>query len=229
VVFNEDKAVGMLAEVIALECGIAPAKARLIRVAASLHDIGKQKMRHLVNKPGKLTATEFEVIKTHTTLGAAMLATFHGDLGELSRNIAQWHHEHWDGSGYYGKRLSELPSYVGMVAIADVFTALIYGRAYKQPWPPAEALAYIESHANTHFDSALVKKFVPLARSDSRVLAIFAPVIGATGGERHTGRFGIQERRVINQSGEADGAGIGKGHACGFTQMETVTEHAQGG
>jgi len=175
--FHEDKAVGRLAEIIALECGISPAKARQIRIAASLHDIGKQKIQHLVNKPGKLTDAEFEVMKTHTTLGAEMLATFQGELGEMAVNIARWHHENLDGSGYFGKRLSELPSYIEMVALADTFTALVCTRSYKKSWPPEEALAYIQSQVDIRFNIVLVEMFIPLVRSDKRVKAIFESVV----------------------------------------------------
>jgi len=190
-VFNEDKAVGMLAEIVALECGVDPAKARQIRIAAFLHDVGKQEMMHLVNKPGKLTKAEFEVMKTHTTIGAAMLSNFQGELGKMAADIARWHHENWDGSGYFGKYLCKLPYFIEMVAIADTFTALVCTRPYKQSWPPEEALAYIEAQADIRFSHALVGIFIPLIRTDSRVAAIFEPVFGSKGGERHTGRFGI--------------------------------------
>ena len=175
--FHEDKAVGRLAEIIALECGISPAKSRQIRIAATLHDIGKQKVQHLVNKPGKLTAVEFEIMKTHTTIGAAMLETFQGELGEIAVNIARWHHENLDGSGYFGKSLGELPYYVEMVALADTFTALCVQRPYKKPWPPEEALAHIQSQAGIRFSAVLVELFIPLVRNDSRVAAIFESII----------------------------------------------------
>lgn len=171
--FSEDKAVGALAEIIALECGINPAKARQIRIAASLHDIGKIKLKHLVSKSEKLTASEFEEIKTHTTLGAAMLETMQGTLGEMARSIARWHHEHWDGSGYFGKYLCDLPFYVEIVGMADVFTALVCERSYKCSWPPEEALTYIESRAGTQFNPSLVEIFIPLARNNGKVSAIY--------------------------------------------------------
>jgi putative two-component system response regulator len=176
--FNEDRAVGRLAELIALACGLDPAKARQIRIAATLHDVGKQKIcPALLSKPGKLTEAEFEVMKTHTTLGAAMLESLHGELGEMARNMARWHHEAWDGSGYWGKFLCELPFYVEIVGIADTFTALVSARPYKHSWPPEEALAYIRSQADTRFNPLLVDIFVPLVRHDSRVAAIFEPVV----------------------------------------------------
>ena len=188
--FHEDKAVGMLTEIIALEYGISPAKARQIRVAATLHDIGKQKeeIHQLVNKPRKLTNTELEKVKKHTIIGAEILANFQGDLGEMASNIAHWHHENVDGSGYFGKYLSELPYYIEMVAIADTFTALVCERPYKTSWPPEEALAYIQSQADIRFSSALVELFLPLVRNNKQVAAIFMPIVG---GECHAGRFGI--------------------------------------
>jgi len=182
-VFIEEKAVGALSEVVALACGIDSAKARKIRIAACLHDIGKKKLKLLVDKPGKLTDAEFELMKTHTTLGVAMLATLHGELGEIARNIARWHHEHWDGNGYFGKYLCELPFYVEIVAIADVFTALLCERSYKASWPPKDALAFIESQSNKQFNPLLVEIFIPLVLNDLRVTAIFEPLL-ATGGER---------------------------------------------
>ena len=183
--FHEDMVVGMLAEIVAVEYGVAPAKARQIRLAALLHDIGKQKLQHLVNKPGKLTDAEIDAMKAHTILGAEMLATFQGELGDMARAIALWHHEHWDGNGYFGKYLCELPYFIEIVAIADVFTALVYERQYKQSWPPEEAIAYIQSQEDVKFSPVLVGIFVPLVQNNSRIAAIFK------GGERHTGRFGI--------------------------------------
>ena len=175
--FNEDKAVGRLAEIIALTCSIDPAKARQIRIAATLHDVGKQKIKDIVNKPEKLTAAEFEQVKTHTILGAAMLETMQGELGIMARNIARWHHENWDGSGYWGKFLCDLPFYVEVVAIADTFTALVSERPYKISWPPEEALAYIQSQADIRFSPVMVDLFIPLVQNDSRVAAVFKPVV----------------------------------------------------
>ena len=173
-VFNEDKAVGRLAEILALECGMQAKVARQIRVAAVLHDIGKQKIpTEILNKPGKLTADEFEVMKTHTNLGAAMLETVHSELGVMARTIARYHHEKWDGTGYWGKFLCELPPYVEIVAIADIFCALFCSRQYKDAWPSEDVLTYIEKLAGTHFNPALISIFIPLVQNDSRVAEIF--------------------------------------------------------
>ncbi|MCL2078745.1 MAG: HD domain-containing protein [Oscillospiraceae bacterium] len=172
--FNEDKAVARLAELTALECGTAPAVARQIRTASALHDIGKVKIpQSIINKPGKLTPEEFEIIKTHTTLGAEMLASFQGELGAMAKLIALYHHERCDCCGYWGKDMNELPQYVAITAIADVFTALVCKRAYKEAWPPDEAIAYILSQAGRQFNPALVDAFIQLVRYDDRAWAIF--------------------------------------------------------
>ena len=172
--FNEEKTVARLAEIIMLEYGVSPKEARRIRAAAALHDIGKQKIPKIIlNKPGKLTEAEFEVVKTHTTLGVEMLGTFQGELGEMARVTARYHHERYDGHGYWGKRTSELPVYVAATALADVFVALVCARPYKHPWPPLEAIDYIQNNAGTQFDPALAAVFLPLVQSGDRIRALF--------------------------------------------------------
>ena len=123
---GEDKATARLAEFLALECGICPSMAEKIRIAAALHDLGKQKIpASILNKPGKLSPKEHRIMKTHTTLGAEMLASIQGELGVMARATALYHHEYYDGSGYFGKRTEELPFYLPIVTISDIFIALI--------------------------------------------------------------------------------------------------------
>ena len=176
--FNENKAVGQLAEIVALERGYAPAKARQIRIAGFLHDIGKQRIvSSIIDKPGTLTAREFEIIKTHTKLGAAMLLSIQGELGEMARACCELHHEWHDGSqSYWGHRAADLPAYIGIVSICDVFTALCSTRCYKKPWPPDDALEYIQNKAGTQFCPELAGVFIPLVQKDSRVPAIFTGI-----------------------------------------------------
>jgi putative nucleotidyltransferase with HDIG domain len=177
-VFNEEKAAAKLAEIIALKYGEHPAVARQIRAAAALHDIGKQKIPDaILNKSGKLTNREFEIMKTHTTLGAEMLVSFQGKLGAMARVTALYHHERYDGGGYWGKRTDGLPLYVAITAISDVFTALVCERPYKSPWPPDDTIDYINYQAGTQFDPVLVGVFIPLVQSDSSVRAIYEGVI----------------------------------------------------
>jgi len=173
--FMEDKAVSLLSEIIALEQGMQPARARQIRTAAALHDIGKLKIpESILNKPGKLDEGEFEIIKTHTVLGAEMLSSIKGEMGEIARAVCMYHHEWHDGSkSYWGFRASDLPGYVHIVSICDVFTALVAKRSYKEPWPPSDALAYIQNHAGTQFEPGLVAVLLSLIQDESRVPAIF--------------------------------------------------------
>jgi len=173
---NENKAVARLSELLALEMGASPAKARQIKSAAALHDIGKQRIPpYILNKPGKLDANEFEIMKNHTKLGVEMLSSIQGALGEMATMTALYHHEWQNPSlgGYWGVSMYYLPDYVGIVSICDVFTALVARRAYKEPWPPTEALAYIGQQAGTQFSEELAEVFLRLIRDDSRVPAIF--------------------------------------------------------
>jgi len=174
-VFNENKAVGRLTELLALKYGASPAYAKQIRTAAALHDVGKQKIPdEILLKPGALTAQEFDVMKTHTILGAEMLSIIKGSLGEMARVCCMYHHEFYNGGGYFGIHTDNLPFYCQFVAISDVFTALVTERPYKEPWPPKEAIGYIQSKAHKQFAPELVSVFISLIQNDERAAAIFA-------------------------------------------------------
>jgi HD-GYP domain-containing protein (c-di-GMP phosphodiesterase class II) len=175
--FNENKAVGQLSELLALTRGYCPAKAKQIGVAAVLHDVGKQKIpASILNKPGKLTEHEFEIVKTHTLRSAKMVSNIQGELGEMTALVCLYHHEWQSGGGYWKVPAYYLPEYVSLVSISDVFTALVSRRAYKDAWPPDEALAFIQQQAGTQFTAVLVEVFTNMIRNDSRVPAIFAEV-----------------------------------------------------
>jgi response regulator RpfG family c-di-GMP phosphodiesterase len=133
--YNEDKAMAYLTEMLALECGCSSTAARQIRNAAVLHDIGKQKIcPSIINKPGKLTAEEYEILKMHTKLGAEMLSVMQGEQGKIAVELALHHHERHDGKGYWCKHTGELPIYVPMTVLADVYVALVSERPYKTAW-----------------------------------------------------------------------------------------------
>jgi putative two-component system response regulator len=171
---NENTAVGRLSGLLASAYGASPGTVRQIRAAAALHDVGKQKLPHdLLYRPGKLEPHEFEIIKTHTVLGAEMLESVQGGLGEMARNCCLWHHEWHNGNGYFGRRMGDLPFYLPFVAVADVFTALVSERVYKQAWPPKEAMDYLKRQSGTQFDPELVKVFLWMIENDSRVPAVF--------------------------------------------------------
>ena len=135
-------------------------------VAAPLHDIGKIHIPDAVlNKPGKLTEEEFEIMKTHTTAGEELLTHAKAELGEsgylnTAVEMAAYHHEWWNGKGYpYGIRGEEIPLCARIMAVADVFDALTSKRCYKNAMPLEKAYAIIREESGTHFDPAVVEAF----------------------------------------------------------------------
>lgn len=132
-----------------------------ISLAAMMHDVGKLMIPEaILEKPGKLTAEEFEIVKKHTQYGKQMLETSPGELFKLSTEIAYNHHEKWDGTGYRGVKGEDTPVCARCVALADVFDALVSRRAYKEPWPPEKAYEEIVSQRGKQFDPAVVDAFV---------------------------------------------------------------------
>lgn len=136
-------------------------------VAAPLHDIGKIHIPDAVlNKPGKLTEEEFEIMKTHTTAGEELLTHAKAELGEsgylnTAVEMAAYHHEWWNGKGYpYGISGEEIPLCARIMAVADVFDALTSKRCYKSAMPLEKAYAIIREEAGTHFDPAVVEAFL---------------------------------------------------------------------
>jgi putative two-component system response regulator len=135
--------------------------AELIRQASPMHDIGKVAIPdHILNKPEKLTPDEWEIMKTHSSLGFAMLSVSQRPLLQMAATIACEHHERWNGEGYpYGLK-GEAISIAGRIsAVADVFDALGSDRCYKQAWPLERVLAYFKEERAKHFDPTLVDLF----------------------------------------------------------------------
>ena len=135
-------------------------------VAAPLHDIGKIHISDAVlNKTGKLTEEEFEIMKTHTTAGEELLIHAKEELGEsgylnTAVEMAAYHHEWWNGKGYpYGISGEEIPLCARIMAVADVFDALTSKRCYKSAMPLEKAYAIIREESGTHFDPAVVEAF----------------------------------------------------------------------
>lgn len=128
---------------------LSPAEIGLIVNASSLHDIGKISIpEEILNKPGKLTAEEFEVIKGHSAIGAEVLGTAPYRQGEplvkFAHDICRWHHERYDGKGYPdGLKGEEIPIAAQVVALADVYDALTSVRVYKPPFPHDQAMEMI--------------------------------------------------------------------------------------
>lgn len=136
--------------------------------ATQLHDIGKSKIPYaIIHKPGKLSPEEWEIMKTHTTLGAQILEEAKNqnnglaDILNTAIDVAIAHHERWDGSGYpNGLAGNAIPLAGRLMAIVDVYDALIAKRSYKEAWSYEDAAAEIVAKAGTQFDPFLIKAFI---------------------------------------------------------------------
>lgn len=132
----------------------------MVSIAAMMHDVGKLIVpSEIIDKPGKLTDKEFDIIKKHVDYGRKMLENSHGVIMQLSAVIAYQHHEKWDGTGYKHLKGDEINLYARCVAIADVFDALVSVRPYKKAWTSKEAYDEIVAQSGRQFDPKLVDIF----------------------------------------------------------------------
>jgi HD-GYP domain-containing protein (c-di-GMP phosphodiesterase class II) len=150
----------------------------LIRVAAMLHDVGKVGISDVIlKKPGKLTEAEYETMKRHTLYGAHLFRNAASEMDVMAREIALNHHQRFDGKGYPGRvssieevdamtvgtmQGSDIPLQARIVALADVFDALISKRAYKEPWTMGMALDVIRKESGQQFDPEVVSAFLSI-------------------------------------------------------------------
>ena len=127
-----------------------------------MHDIGKIAIPDAVLlKPGKLDADEWQEMQRHVEYGADIIGDHDSPLLNMAKEIALYHHEKWDGSGYpHGIKGEEIPLTARIVTIADVFDALTSERPYKQAWPIEKATQLLEDEAGIHFDPKLVPEFI---------------------------------------------------------------------
>ena len=157
---------------LALEAGLPKQHTELLLHAAPMHDIGKIGIPDdILLKPGKLTEEEFTIMKTHTELGAELLAGSTSPVVQLAQQVALSHHEKWDGSGYpEGLTGENIPIEARICCVVDVFDALISERPYKQPWTVEDALAEIARCSGTMFDPMLADAFVSLEKDVRGIL-----------------------------------------------------------
>lgn len=135
-------------------------KTWMVGTAAMMHDVGKIMIpKEIIEKPGKLTEEEFNIIKRHVVYGKRMLENAKGELLSISAIIAYEHHEKYNGKGYLHMKGTEISIYARCVAIADVFDALVSKRSYKKPWSVQDAKNEILSQRGEHFDPHLVDLF----------------------------------------------------------------------
>ncbi|MGE5340593.1 MAG: HD domain-containing phosphohydrolase [Candidatus Omnitrophota bacterium] len=153
----------------------------IFHIASMLHDVGKVAVSDIIlKKEGRLTDEERAIMQTHTVQGARLFQNSNSDWDDMAAEIALNHHEKWDGTGYpghvdvsnegdisgnpalcpqQGKKGEEIPFLARIVALADVYDALISTRSYKKPWPEPEVMDYIQKERGKHFDPALVDVF----------------------------------------------------------------------
>ncbi len=159
------KRVTKFALMLGKQLSLAAADMNLLETGTPLHDIGKIGIKdHILNKPGKLTPDEFEVMKTHTTKGAFIVSTITGL--EPIIPIVKSHHERWDGGGYPdGLREDGIPLLARIVAVVDAFDAMTSSRPYhpeKKGKPPEEAFAELERMSGKQFDPSCVAAFLQI-------------------------------------------------------------------
>ena len=157
-------------------------KRDLLRMAAMLHDVGKVAISDLIlKKTSRLTLDEFEIMKSHTYLGARLFKDVQSDFEEVAASVALNHHERWDGTGYPGqidiqdedplhghptpnglpvpKSGEEIPLFGRVVAVADVYDALCSRRSYKEPWDESRVMEEMHRSSGTHFDPEIIDAF----------------------------------------------------------------------
>ncbi|MCF8061495.1 MAG: HD domain-containing protein [Deltaproteobacteria bacterium] len=166
--------------------GLSPEEVTLqkdtLRMAAMLHDVGKVAISDLIlKKPARLNMDEYEIIKSHTYLGARLFKDINSDFDEIAAEVALNHHEKWNGTGYPGyinpfteaplpgyadtdgyprpKRDEEIPLFGRIVAVADVYDALCSRRSYKEPWDEGRILEEMHQSSGSHFDPEVVEAF----------------------------------------------------------------------
>lgn len=160
---------------------ITPSFIRLLGVSSALHDIGKVAVEDsILLKPGKLTHEERQQMQTHTDVGARCIGQIASRLGDsnflqMAEEIASYHHECWDGSGYpHGLAGEQIPLAARIVAIADVYDALSVRRVYKEAIPHDECVNIIRSLSGTQFDPGLVEVFLQVEAEFRRIAVEFA-------------------------------------------------------
>ncbi len=154
----------------------------VLRMAAMLHDVGKVAISDLIlKKPARLNMDEYEIMKSHTYLGARLFKDINTDFDEIAKEVALNHHEKWNGTGYPGyinlftedplpghsgpdgnprpKRAEEIPLFGRIVAVADVYDALCSRRSYKEPWDEDRILEEMHQSSGSHFDPEIVEAF----------------------------------------------------------------------
>lgn len=187
---------------------VSPAFAQLIRVSSALHDIGKVGIEDaILLKPAKLTEEERIKMQEHSLLGGECLQQIEQRLGtsnflKMAREIALYHHECWDGSGYpFGLKGEEIPLAARIVAIADVYDALAFKRVYKPAFPHEKCVDIIRTGAGDHFDPKLVEVFLEIQMQFQEIAQAYSvprlPTSGDSESDIHIDTVKALEEKVL--------------------------------
>lgn len=156
------KRVAHYSHLLAIKYGLTPYQAEIIKLASPLHDIGKISIPdHILNKPGKHDAEEWEIMKSHAEIGYDILKNSTNEILKQGATIAYEHHERWDGNGYPQKLSGENIDISGRItALADVFDALGSERCYKPAWPLEKIIDLLKEEKGKQFDPKLIEIFL---------------------------------------------------------------------
>jgi putative two-component system response regulator len=172
--------IALWSEALGERLGYPPAEKDLLRLAAPMHDVGKIGIPDaILMKPGRLNAREWQIMKTHTQIGARILEGTRLPLLNMARQIALNHHERWDGSGYpAGLQRTEIPEPARIVAVLDVYDALVHKRVYRPAMREREALSIISQGAGAHFDPDICALFLNSIRELKQICVDVAEADG---------------------------------------------------
>jgi putative two-component system response regulator len=167
--------IGFYSTKIAEHLGLSKEQVELIKYSSPLHDIGKLRIPdHILLKPGPLTKDEWEIMKTHTIMGAKILEGSKIKYLKAAEKIALLHHEKWDGTGYpYGLKGKKIPLFARIVSIADVFDALTSDRPYRKAFSVEGAFEIIKNESGKHFDPELVEIFLKIKDEIIEIRTLF--------------------------------------------------------
>jgi HD-GYP domain-containing protein (c-di-GMP phosphodiesterase class II) len=159
---NHVKRVAKISRLLGMKSRLTDSELELLEAASPLHDVGKIGISEkILQKPGKLTENEFEIIKEHTTIGRDILRSSDRELLASACSIAYQHHERWDGTGYPNQlKGEEINIFARITMLADIYDALSSERCYKKAWPEHKVLSYIRNESGHFFDPALVRIFL---------------------------------------------------------------------
>jgi len=188
------KRMSKYARIIGKHFGLETTQLDLLESAAPLHDIGKIGIPdEILLKPGRLTDEERSVMEQHTIIGGEILSGSH-PLIKASREIALYHHECWDGTGYpQGLKGEDIPHFARVCAISDVFDALTMKRPYKEPWPIDKAVEWIVGKSGTMFDPDLIEPFLAGLQEILEVRSLFSSGEITTNDSLKTFDFSVDE------------------------------------